>query len=55
MIAMKKLRMASMGFGFLIKKFVPIGISTDIRIPKHLQVIIFKRIFSERLLRKQGF
>jgi hypothetical protein len=54
MIAMKKLLMLSMGLGLLIKKFVPIEMSTDIRIPKHLQVILFKRIFSERLLRKQG-
>ena len=54
MVIIMKLLMLSMGFGFLIKKFVPIEMSTDIRIPKHLQVIIFKRIFSERLLRKQG-
>jgi hypothetical protein len=54
MIAIKKVLMLSMGLGFLIKKFVPIEMSTDKRIPKHLQVILFKRIFSERLLRKQG-
>jgi hypothetical protein len=54
MTAMKRLRMASMGFGILIKKFVPIEMDIDKRLPKHLQLMIFKRIFSERLLRKQG-
>jgi hypothetical protein len=54
MIAMKKVLMLSMGLGFLIKKFVPIEMDMDKRIPKHLQLMIFKRIFSERLLRKQG-
>lgn len=49
----KKLLMLSMGLGFLIKKFVPIEMDIDKRIPKHLQLMIFKRIFSERLVRKQ--
>ena len=53
MVIIKKLRMLSMGLGSLIKKFVPSEMDIDKRFPMHLQLMIFKRIFSERLVRKQ--
>ena len=53
MPVMQKSLMLSMGVGFLIQKFAPIEMSSSIRVPMHLQLMIFKRIFSERLVRKQ--
>ena len=53
MVIIKKLLMLSMGLGSLIKKFVPSEMDIDKRVPMHFQLMIFKRIFSERLVRKQ--
>ena len=53
MPVMQKSLMLSMGVGFLIQKFARIEMSSSIRVPMHFQLMIFKRIFSERLVRKQ--
>lgn len=53
MTVMQKSLMLSMGVGFLIQKFVPSEMDIDKRVPMHFQLMIFKRIFSERLVRKQ--
>ena len=53
MTVMQKSLMLSMGVGFLIQKFAPIKMDIDIRAHMRFQLVIFNRIFSERLVRKQ--